>query len=231
MQVEAESAGQITSTRGWNVLPLVEEIAAKRSLTLESCLDIGSGARPKHDWFGKVARNPAARFRALEVDAKLRQRLGEMGVACEPAFDAIADRAYDLSIATEVLEHVRAADSVGFLKQIARVTNVLFAMTTPNFEYWGDRLRAKPEHKNIRWIPDHFLGYDPKSDSPHCHKQMLDPELVLKYLRRAFGERDWELIVLRAWPWEVKDLARGSEAIFYFKIFAVAIRRAATAQR
>jgi len=95
----------------------------------------------------------------------------------------------------------------------------------PNFEYWNERFRAKPEFKDIRWIPDHFVAWDPGSDNPHKHKQMTTPNSIRQYLRQSFPAEDWHCEVIRAWPWRLKDLARGFETIYYFKVFAVAMRR------
>lgn len=213
-------------TDHWSVLPIVEEVITRENLAVHSCLDVGSGARPKHEWFNKAfGRTDGVRFAALEADEKLRKQLSKINVSSVESFSSISDRSYDLAIALEVVEHLRPENSIDFLRQIARVTNRIFAMTVPNFEYWNERFRAKPEFKDIRWIPDHFVAWDPNSDNPHKHKQMTTPNSIRQYLRDSFPAEHWNCEVIRAWPWELKDRARGFRTTYYFKVFAVAMRR------
>jgi hypothetical protein len=42
------------TTSNWSVLPLVEDIVSESSLNIKSCLDIGSGSRPKIEWFSET---------------------------------------------------------------------------------------------------------------------------------------------------------------------------------
>lgn len=222
--VSKRTEGYVTDH--WSVLPIVEEVVTRENAVVQSCLDIGSGARPKHEWFRKAfEKKEGVRFAALEADEKLRKQLSKINVSSEESFSSIPERSYDLSIALEVIEHLRPESSIDFLRQIERVTNKIFAMTVPNFEYWNERFRAKPAFKDIRWIPDHFVAWDPDSDNPHKHKQMTTPNSIRRYLGDSFPAEHWHCEVIRAWPWELKDLARGFRTRYYFKVFAVAMRR------
>ena len=105
----------------------------------------------------------------------------------------------------------------------ARRTTKLFALTTPNFEYWRNR-RALPAYKDCRWIPDHLLYFNPESANPHVHKQEMTEEILDRYLRESeFGE-GWKFGIYRAWPWSLHDEARGKTFKMYFKLFVVAVR-------
>ncbi len=212
-------------TDNWSVLPLVETIVRRRELEIASCLDIGAGDRPKSDWFRKNYKSKQRRFAALEVDENLRERLAKKNIQSESSFAVVPDQGYDMSLALEVMEHLRPSDSVPFLQQVARVTSKIYAMTAPNFEYWDENFRAKPRYKDIRWIPDHFVAWDPESSNPHKHKQMTTPELISGYFAEAFPSDEWETAVFRAWPWDLKDRTREFKAKYFFKVFGIAIRR------
>lgn len=212
------------TTRNWSILPLVEEIVREKSLNITSCLDVGSGARPKIEWFLKTYGQSSS-FCALEVDKKLRKKLDSMGVFSVASFEEINSKGYDLTLLLEVLEHLKPDDSLSFLQKVANNTNTLLAMTVPNFEYWDENLKQLEKYRLIRWIPDHFRIYEPDSPNFHRHRQRMTPEILYDYLSLAFPRPTWKVFIFRAWPWEIIDRSISNRRQkFYFKIFAVAIR-------
>ena len=99
----------------------------------------------------------------------------------------------------------------------------MFAMTTPNFEYW-DRFRAIDDYQKCRWIPDHARDFKPGSPNPHAHQQEMTPSNLHGYMTEVFPANEWAVSVFRAWPWEISDLARGRSFKMFFKLFALARR-------
>lgn len=206
------------------IMPVVNRFAAQGNLTFDSLLDIGSSDRPLNGWFCRYGRAiDPRRYLALEIDPVMVARLQAKGLEVATSFQKVS-RPSELTLALEVLEHIKPEDSVSFLSQCAGLTGKLFGLTTPNFEYWN-RFRAKPEYKECRWIPDHAPGLRPGSANPHDHQQEMTPENLSSYMQQAFPPETWDVQVMRAWPWELKDVARGTVFQLYFKLFAVAIRR------
>lgn len=212
------------TTPNWSVLPLVENIVSERSLSIKSCLDIGSGTRPKIEWFSETYGQSSS-FCALEADKKLRQKLCSKGIYSVASFDDISKKSYDLTLMLEVLEHIKPDESLDFLKKISEKTNILFAMTVPNFEYWDENLKPLEKYRLIRWIPDHFPMYEPDSLNIHRHRQRMTPDILFDYLSLAFPSPTWKVLIFRAWPWEIIDRSvKDKKQKFYFKIFGVALR-------
>ncbi len=206
-----------------NVQPLVEAVCRHASLSLESCLDVGCGPRPGDRWFARHASGPEPRFGGADIDPVVLQELAERGIDAVDPRTTERDLTSDLVMAKEVIEHLPAAECEDFVDLCARNTKKVFALTTPNFEYWQG-LRATDATKECRWVPDHFKDFRPESSNPHTHKQEMTPESVGAYLEKAFPSPTWQRRVYRAWPWTLRDEARGTEWRLYFKIFALAWR-------
>lgn len=207
----------------YRVIPLVDRAAERSGMTFESVLDVGSSDRPIVDWFLKHKRSrEPRRYAAVEIDPVKIAALQTRGLAVITDMATIREP-FDLTIAMEVIEHIRPEDSVAFLKQCSAATNKLFALTTPNFEYWT-RFRARGEMRECRWIPDHAPDFKPGSSNPHAHQQEMTPENLSAYMAEAFPADSWNFTIYRAWPWQLSDVARNKSFKLFFKLFAVAER-------
>lgn len=213
----------IEATTEDKILPTISRLAHNYNMTFTSLLDVGSSDRPLVDWFYKFrfAREPF-RYLAVEVDPHQVAKLIERNLQ---VVDRIPNgEEFDLTLALEVLEHIRPEQSLAFLRQCARATNKLFALTTPNFEYW-QKFRPRPEYKECRWLPDHVTAFKPGSSDPHAHQQEITPESLHEYMILAFPPPEWEVSVIRAWPWLLQDESRANQYHLYFKLFATARRK------
>lgn len=215
---------KLSSTKDAKILPLVSNSAAERAMTFASLLDVGASDRPLVDWFLKFrhAIEPH-KYTAVEVDPTMVERLKvrQLDVSSSIPTDT---EGYDLTLACEVIEHIKAEQSVDFLTKCAKATRKMFALTTPNFEYW-DNFRQRDEVKECRWLPDHVRTYKPGSKDPHAHQQEMTPSNLSSYMQEAFPADAWDVTVYRAWPWSIKDVAREREYLLYFKLFATALKR------
>lgn len=200
---------------------LIVDTLRTQAIELGSCLDVGCGRNPIKAWFDKIATGSAPHYLGVDSDRSILDDLAAMGVDAIHPSDMAADASSDLVIAKEVLEHLPTDETTGFLEFCASHTGKLFVLTTPNFEYWPN---LKAEDRRLRWVPDHFRDYKPKSADPHHHKQAVTPARLDADLRRAFPEPVWDVRVFRAWPWQIRDQARDREWTLWFKIFAVAVR-------
>lgn len=206
------------------VEPLVVDWLRASGAGLESCLDVGCGRNPVNGWFCKVAASPDARFVAADSDPDILAELAGRGLeSIDPLATDPAPRC-DLVVAKEVIEHLRPEDTSDFLAFCARSTIKVFALTTPNFEYWP-KLRAAD--RELRFVPDHFPAFNPRSSNPHMHKQEMTPAGLQRDLEVAFPSPAWDVRVFRAWPWTLRDEARGRDFPVTFKIFALCFSRAA----
>jgi hypothetical protein len=224
--VEQENAFPLARTR--RIFPLIRDFAIHNRFTYESCIDIGCG-RSRHDrWFSKFPQSSStATYVALDTDQKIIDELRADGVdARNPEADDTAGLMSDLTLCVEVVEHLLPRDMHGFLEYARDSTRALIAFTTPNFEYWNG-VRAKPEYKECRWIPDHFPFFNPQG-GPHEHKQRMTPTGFSESLANALPEADWAFQVMRAWPWTLRDETTEAEFVLAFKIFALAWRRDVT---
>jgi hypothetical protein len=204
---------------GHKINGLIERVAASNNIGLQSCLDVGCGRAPVTGWFQSIAGKDAPHT-GVETDPQIIRVLQERGFDVVNPFTTDRDLSRDLVIAKEVAEHIQKKDAASFFEFCAKNTRKMFAMTTPNFEYWE---RLKPNDKEMRFMPSHMLHFDPDSEDPHVHKQIMTPVSVQKALRRAFGA-GWKIKVYRAWPWRLTDVARSKEWDVYFKIFAIAYK-------
>jgi hypothetical protein len=130
---------------------------------------------------------------------------------------------FDLSMALETIEHLRPEETIGFLNFCARITEKLFVLTTPNFEYWRN-MKATEDYKECRWHPDHFRYFKPNSDDPHDHKQEMTPRILESCIRQSEFSSGWDVRIFRAWPWRLVDQARDVSFQMHFKLFLSAYR-------
>ncbi|MCU0542125.1 MAG: hypothetical protein MUE44_08015 [Oscillatoriaceae cyanobacterium Prado104] len=214
---------EIDAFSGYRIEPLISTIAKQTNFKLASCLDVGCGSRPMKSWFEKFSAADRPTYIGAETDEEILAYLAKQGVEAVNPFTTKRDLASDFVLAMEVIEHIKPADSASFFEFCARNTKKMFALTTPNFEYWQN-LKATGDTTGCRWVPDHFKDFRPNSTNSHHHKQEMTPELVLSYLSVAFPKPNWEYRVFRAWPWSISDLAQDKNWTLYFKIFAFAWR-------
>lgn len=226
---QIEKTVAISETDHAIILPIIQEHAVDEKLTFSSCLDVGSGLRTQDQWFSKFRHSrPPHRFVAAEIDPEIVEELKRRGIATMNPLEDEGVEQFDLTLALEVIEHLTPDKSVAFLDFCARRTGKLLALTTPNFEYWNIKdsvtgARAYEDYRECRWIPDHFAYFDRKSDDPHFHKQAMTPGLLHDYFEKsAFGRDPWRFRIYRAWPWQIRDVARDRAFDLHFKIFAVA---------
>jgi hypothetical protein len=216
-----EAEDSIAEFEQHNIEALVVRTIKELRIELGSCLDVGCGKRPVREWFLRIARGPDCRFLATEVDPEIIEVLRAQGVTVVNPSNTELDLTSDLVLAKEVIEHVDPAESEEFLAFCARHTAKLFALTTPNFEYWPRLKAVDPE---LRWVPDHFGDFKPTSKDPHDHRQEMTPEVLVRQFSKAFPSDRWRWRVYRAWPWRISDVARKREWTLYFKVFAIAWR-------
>ena len=215
-----------------SILPLIQQSAAKLNMTFTSCLDVGSGKQAKTEWFSKFRYAiPPKMFVAAEIDSEIIDILISRGTDARMPQQLSTDEVFDLTLALEVIEHQTSDESVNFLNFCASHTNKMFALTTPNFEYWNigsrfDSVRATESYKECRWLPDHLTCFDSTSDNPHHHKQAVTLESLANcFAASRFGDGNWDIHIFRAWPWAITDKARDASFEMFFKIFALAIKR------
>lgn len=214
---------EIDSFSGYRIEPVIDALVKRSNLQLASCLDVGCGTRPMKSWFHKFSKASMPSYIGVETDEQILAHLAQQGVDAINPFTTKRDLSSDLVLAMEVIEHIKPADSASFFEFCAQNTKKVFALTTPNFEYWQN-LKATGDTTGCRWVPDHFKDFRPNSNNSHHHKQEMTPELVLSYLSVAFPKPNWEYRVFRAWPWSIADLAQNKNWSLYFKIFGLAWR-------
>lgn len=220
-----------------SIHPLIKSFSIETDVLFASCLDVGCGRSRYDRWFEKFDRTrEPRRYVGAETDPDIIDELRAAGVeALTPT--QIGTDTFDLSLAIEVIEHLTPDETPPFLDFIEARTSTLFALTTPNIEYWrmggtGRDNRNVASFKPIagyeplRWIPDHTYTYDPASADGHVHKQLFSPETLKATLQESFVEDEWDVEVFKAWPWRIADLTRPEHAfVVFFKLFALAQRR------
>ena len=226
---DGERIGQIPVQK---IIPVVSALCDAYDLRFDSLLDVGCWIRPQADWFMKFRRaDEPKRYIGMDVDTEAQAALEARGLLYVSSFSAPFDVSSDLVMALEVIEHLTPTASVPFLRSCAKVTNQMFALTTPNFVYWKN-FRAKKEYSALRWIPDHATDFNPRSTNPHAHKQEMSAGLLIQYMREAFPSPEWQTAVFEAWPWKLQDLSKDEvEYTLYFKVFAIALRSKLVTER
>jgi len=205
---------------------LLRAHSAATGVQFESCLDVGCGRTRADTWFATtdLATGPR-RYVGLELDPEIRAELLARGVdARDPGAPDVRDLRADLCTALEVIEHIDAVDTPAFLRTYLGKTNRLFALTTPNCEYWDGRKPA-PGQERLRWIPDHFLDLTTLThgdDSAHSHKQAFTPASLAAALAEALPDPSWRFTVYRGWPWTLTDQTAPRSYVLYYKLFALA---------
>ncbi len=197
----------------------LKEIISLKKTIINSCLDIGCGINPTLNWFKKVFNS--TNFLCVEPDLEIFKRLKDLNIKCIKDLNE-TNELFDLVIAKEVFEHINKEDCISFLKKCKKQTNKIFAMTVPNFENWNENLKSVDIE--LRFVPDHFSFFKPTSQNFHDHKLYLTPEILENYLKQVFND-EWDIQIFRAWPWEIKDMARIRKFNLYFKIFAIIIKK------
>lgn len=216
---------EVSYFQGNSITSVIDRIAQANGLRFSSILDVGSSDRPVVEWFRKYKRSKEPRrYTALEIDHVKVEVLRSRNLEVVTDFEAVERGAYDLTLAKEVIEHIKPEDTVDFLKGCESSTASLFALTTPNFEYWR-RFRALSDYQECRWIPDHAIDLKPGSANPHHHQQEMTPSVLATYMCEAFSIARWDITIYRAWPWEIRDVSRDRTFSLYFKLFATAVRR------
>ena len=188
--------GQIDECHYDRIESVIVEVSRSLQYSLNSCIDIGCGLRPANDWFAKIS-NPGSKFVGVDTDEKIIGELRSRGIDAVSSLNFDRTLVADLVLAKEVIEHLRPTETESFLESCKRSTVKLFALTTPNFEYWRSQ---RAIDKGLRWVPDHFKDFRPGSSNPHHHKQEMTPELVAERMRKTFGSDEWSWSVLRTWP-------------------------------
>lgn len=202
---------------------VINKFSQDRGLTFESCLDVGCGRSRYDRWFERLAaRRSPGRYIGLDTDPQIIDELRGEGVDARHALRGPGRCDSDLVLCVEVVEHLLPEETPEFFNFVAENTTKLVALTTPNFEYWNG-LRQKPEYRECRWVPDHFLFFDP-AGGPHDHKQAMTPHNLSAYFTQAFPAPDWDFRVFRAWPWRLEDLVTNEVFTLYFKLFGLAWR-------
>ena len=137
---------------------------------------------------------------------------------------------YDFAFGLEVIEHIRQEKSIDFLSDIRNKTNKAFFLTTPNFEGWDGKgysqVSQRPEYARMRYMPDHLRSFQATSENPHHHKQIMTAKGLQSQLEEALCPDNWSWCVIKAWPWLLTDLGSGKCYMHFFKLHAVAWRRA-----
>ena len=211
---------QFDAIRERRIHGVLRDFARDRDLWFDSCLDVGCGRSRYDQWFARFERSrEGGRYTGVESDRLIIEELTAEGVDVRDADDP-GDCVSDLSLCVEVIEHLLPDETPDFLRFVAQNTRKLMALTTPNFEYWNG-VRPIPEYRECRWIPDHLPTFDPRG-GPHHHKQAMTPANLHAYLVEAFPPPDWEVTVLRAWPWRLHDEVTDRAFHLYFKLFALA---------
>jgi hypothetical protein len=219
---------EILETTSRNIKPMLRDRATELGIEFESCLDVGCG-RSRHDrWFQKFSPSGGSMsYIGLETDPVIVSELLAEGVDVRNPDEApVTDCESDLTLCIEVVEHLTPQETPGFMEFVAANTRKMMVLTTPNFEYWPG-LRPGPDLRELRFVPDHFKGFNPRG-GPHAHKQEMTPQSLSRYLADAFPDDEWDVDVYRAWPWRLEDLSVGRTFEVYFKLFAMVTRREAS---
>lgn len=213
---------KFSSYRDYTIESYLNTFIRKRGQPLSSCLEIGCGRDPVVDWFCSLTNQPRDSYTAVDTDAEIVSELRKKSINAIGYDEVKMDQKADLVIAKEVIEHNTVEQTKEFLSFCKAKTGQMFALTTPNFEYWPG---LKPSDRHLRFTPDHFRIFSPDRKNPHYHKQEMTPESLNLQLLRTFHEKYWEIRVIRAWPWVLTDCARVATWEIYFKIFALVVRR------
>ena len=203
--------------------PLIAECAENNNQRYKSCLDVGSGKRHMNRWFQKFTFSAEPkRFAAVEIDPEIIGWLEENNIEVKMP-DDLNSREFDLTLAKEVLEHLSPEDTIPFLNVCESATNKVFALTTPNFEYWSNR-KPIEKWKELKFIPQHLIYYKPNSSNPHDHRQEMSVPILTDYFERSNFKHEWNIDIFRAWPMEITDKVRGDIFRIYYKIMAICRR-------
>jgi hypothetical protein len=96
------------------------------------------------------------------------------------------------------------------------------ALREPNAAYWSE---LKSESGHLRFVPDHFVIYNPEDANPLTHKQVMTIDILDNWLNEIFKSDTWEVRVMQAWPWTIIDNTNVKTWSMYFKLFGIVIHR------
>jgi hypothetical protein len=220
-QVAGECA--VRSCQQDRIIALARDVMRLDPATAISMADIGCYNRTVYP---SVSRwKDQVDFLGVDEDPKALRDLAEMGLPATDAAGYAATGPRDYSFALEVIEHIRVENAPGFLATIRDRTRRAIFMTTPNFEGWDggppDRLQIRPDWREMRYMPDHMRYFDADQPDPHNHKQVMTVDTLSAQLAATFPAPEWSFTVIKAWPWRLSDLARGTHFDHYFKLFAL----------
>ncbi|WP_282152746.1 hypothetical protein [Ruegeria atlantica] len=184
--------------------------------------DVGCYKRPIAAFTNKIL--PEALFFGVDEDLEAVEWLNSNNLNGGNFADYLAQEPFDLSFLLEVYEHINPQDSRKFLDTIFKRTTSAAFLTMPNFEGWDaagvEQLAIRDSFKEMRYVPDHLKAFDGRSKDPHTHKQVVTEERLSDDIASVLPN-GWEYRVFFAWPWSIKDRARGSVFDHSFKLFAV----------
>lgn len=204
------------------ITPLARNVMLQSGLEAPRVADIGCYKRPQYSFLKKLL--PQASFLGVDEDKEAIQWLQENGMeGCD--FQTYQEQEpFDFAFMLEVIEHIRPADSQGFLRAVLNKTKVAAFLTTPNFAGWDggpkDKLVQKAEYKEMRYVPDHLKGFSTDSSNPHRHKQVITTSGLAQDIAAVLPE-GWAFRVFLAWPWTLTDHARGTSFEHSFKVYAI----------
>lgn len=134
--------------RTYNILRMMEE------LEFTSFLDVGSAEGYFVDLVSRLFRVRAYGSDLAESGLRrMRELYGHLGATADAQFLPFRDRAFDLVLCSETLEHV--ADPASVIRELMRVCNKYLIITTPAARSEA-ALRAHFEHLDPNLIFGHF---------------------------------------------------------------------------
>ncbi len=204
--------------------PLARWLLNMTDHPINSVADVGCGPRPMHAWIEKVKGSGDFDYFGVDVDPVAKATLAEMGLECLSP-DEAAQRRAEVVFAYEVIEHIPEAETDAFWGFLHDMVDDVLVLTTPNFEGFENGIRPTPEFTEMRYVPDHFLGWDPDSTDPHMHKVAYTAETLSEQIRSVFDPKVWDWLVYRAWRWSLIDHATETVHHHHFKLHAVVWRK------
>jgi hypothetical protein len=215
----------LRQTNESKLLPIVLKTMEERDLYFDSLLDVGFGTRPLDQWFARQRRTEAPRrYVGIDQDSKAVETAVSRGTLAFVGFNAPFDLTSDLVIAADVLEHVAPSSATSLLKKCASLTTKMFALSTLNARQWT-RTGMKRDYTRLKFMPDSVVQCYRPDDDPSRIRNVIDSERVASLMHETFDDREWDVEVYEAWPWEIRDLSGDAEFRCYLKTFAVAVAK------
>ena len=204
--------------------PLARWLFRATGHPVNSVADVGCGTRPLYPWVQKMNADGNLSYFGVDVDPAAIAKLEEMGLECISPQDA-ASRTAEVVLAYEVIEHIPEGENDAFWGFLRAITGDILVLTTPNFEGFVNGTTPEPARAEMRYVPDHFKDWSPRSTDPHAHKVAFTATSLSDRIQSTFDPAEWDWLVYRAWRWSIIDHATQTVHQHHFKLHSVVWRR------